>query len=183
MVSDSVVLDPTVSKTAAAYRSVSDSKAAYYLVKGVRAGGSAFWRALFDALTVNSRIRVKAIGLHSKASMYLIPADLFNPRKVWGYVIVYARIENPDFSQWCRHLECRDMEIQVNEVKVRDEWGFEFTTKYMIIRDFTNNREYRVYPNARVRDLIVSDTERSRTTDSETKPGPWNSIRDRNLVR
>ncbi len=160
MVSDSGVPDPRVSETGS-----------YYLVKGIKAGGSALWRALINGFKPG-RVKVKAIGLHSRASMYLIPADFFNPENVWGFVIVYARIENPDFSQWCRHLECRDLEIEVRKVRVRDEWGIEITTKYVIIRDLTNNREYTIYPNYRIRDLIVSETVRSRATESETEPGP-----------
>ena len=113
-------------------------RARYWIVKAKTAGGRAFWRSLLNYL-VPGRYSVKALKLHSRAQLYILPGNAVDhgiKGVTWVNALVIAVYGEIDYSQWCRSYSntlwgrdeegCIDIELEVKEQT--DEWGFKQKT-------------------------------------------------------
>jgi len=119
-----------------------------YVIIKPRAGGVAFWRSIAYYLREGTH-RVIRLWLHSKAALYLFPADSVNDTMgsyMWN--IIVADIHKID---WARD-EQEEIIVEKKKAKYTDEWGYQGETWILKIK--TKEKQYTVYPNTKIKDLL-----------------------------
>lgn len=117
--------------------------AEYYLVKGIRVGGVAFWRSILSTLK-EGEWKVRRLYLHKKAAMYLFPVEAFEgepPR----WTCDYLKIVLLDF-QWGIWED-----IIVRKKIVKDRFGWKY--EYLEV-EYRNGKKFVVFPNTRTKEYL-----------------------------
>ena len=118
-----------------------------YVIIKPRAGGVAFWRSMAYCLREGT-YNVLRLWLHSKAALYLFPVESIDLNRLitWNYMV--ANIEEIKWS-WD---EQEEITIEKKKVKYTDEWGYQGEADIITVR--TKEKEYVVYPNAKIKQLL-----------------------------
>ena len=111
------------------------------LLKPVRGGGTAFWRVVLAALRGGvEAFEALALRLHSRAWLYVFPADVVDPSRLWGVWAAEAR-----------GLRVVDWELRRLRVKVKraryEAWGYSYTYRYLEVCEEGADRCFEIHPN------------------------------------
>ena len=142
--------------------SVSDSGAAVAIVKP-RSGGVAFWRSIMSTLRDSCReFRVLALKLHSRAWLYVFPAEVLSLDYWVSSNLNIAICRDFEIKNW---NEYREIIVRI-KTKTIKEWYGERKITYLEIDD--GSKTFKVYPNAHDKKEAESDTSAAASTDSDT---------------
>jgi len=112
---------------------------AYWLIKGERAGGVAFWRSILAVLKEDVKsFKVKKLKLHEKANMYIFPKDVFKDKPWQCYTM-----ELNDFNivRW----DSEDLEVEVQEKTVGQ--FFPYKVRFLVVK--SKEGSFTVTPSGR----------------------------------